>query len=44
MKVVRKGNTYRKAGWLKEHEYDIWFVLCAILGIAIFIVAMLIKG
>ena len=44
MKIVRKGNTYKKAGWLKEHEKDIWMVLCALVGFAVFVLAMLIRG
>lgn len=28
MKVEKRGNVYRKAGWLKEHESEILSVLC----------------
>ena len=44
MKIVRKGNTYRKASWLKEHENDIWIIGCAIVGFAVFVMAVLIRG
>lgn len=44
MKIVRKGNTYRKASWLKEHEKDIWIVLSAVVGFAVLIMAILIRG
>ena len=44
MKVVRKGNTYRKAGWLKEHEEEFWLLLCTTVGFAVFVMAMLIRG
>lgn len=44
MKIVRKGNTYRKASWLKEHEKDIWIIGCVIVGFAVFVMAMLIRG
>ena len=41
MKVIQKGNVYRRANWLKEHEEDIYKVLCAIAGEALFIITML---
>lgn len=44
MKIVRKGNTYRKMSWLKEREKDIWLVLCTLVGFAVFVMAMIIKG
>ena len=44
MKIVRKGNTYRRMSWLKEREKDIWIVLCVIAGFAVFVMAVLIRG
>ena len=44
MKIVRKGNTYKKKSWLKEHEEDIYFCLIALLGLGIFILTQLIRG
>ena len=44
MKIVRKGNTYKKAGWLKEHEKDIRIVLSTIVGFAVLVMAILIRG
>ena len=44
MKIVKKGNTYRKVSWLKEHENDIWIIGCTIMGFAVFVMAMLIRG
>jgi len=44
MKVVRKGNTYKKESWLKEHEEDIYIFLIALLAFGIFILASLIGG
>ena len=39
MKLIKKGNVYRRVSWLKEHEYEIYSVLCVITGLAVFILA-----
>ena len=41
MKVIRKGNVYRRASWLKEREADILTVLCSLVGLGVFIMTML---
>lgn len=31
MKVVKRGNVYKKAGWLKEHEEELLMIGCTFL-------------
>jgi hypothetical protein len=33
MKIIKKGNVYKKAGWWKENEYDICKMMCFVLFI-----------
>lgn len=44
MKIIKKGNIYRKAGWFKEHEFEMLVAACAVTGFWCFILAMLIRG
>ena len=44
MKIIKKGNVYRKAGWFKENEKEIYIVGCAIVAFFCFVVAILIRG
>ena len=44
MKIIKKGNVYKKAGWFKEYEYEILIVACTVVGFWCFILAMLIRG
>lgn len=44
MKIIKKGNVYRKAGWFKENEYEIYVIGCVIIGFLCFVVAMFIRG
>ena len=43
MKVVRKGNTYKKESWLKEHEEDIYIFLIIMVAFGIFVFTSLIR-
>ena len=42
MKVVRKGNTYKRMSWLKEREEDIYLVLTVIVVIGVIVLTSLI--
>lgn len=44
MKIIKKGNVYKKAGWFKENEKEIYTLGCIIVGFLCFVVAMLIRG
>ena len=44
MKIIKKGNVYKKAGWFKEHECDIYLVACTIIGFFCFVLFCLIRG
>lgn len=44
MRVVKKGNVYRKAGWFREHEKEIFTLLCIAAGFAVFVMAEVIRG
>ena len=44
MKIIKKGNIYKKVSWFKEHEDEILFVGCIIVGFFCFVVAMFIRG
>ena len=44
MKIVRKGNTYKKESWLKEHEEDIYIFLITLVAFGIFVLTSLIRG
>lgn len=44
MKIIKKGNVYRKAGWFKENEKEIYTLGCIIVGFLCFVVTMLIRG
>lgn len=44
MKIIKKGNVYRKATWFDENEFEIYAVGCAIIGFLCFVVAQLIRG
>lgn len=44
MKIIKKGNVYRKATWLDENEFEIYAVGCAIIGFLCFVVVQLIRG
>lgn len=44
MKIIKKGNIYRKAGWFKENEKELYILGCIILGFFCFVLAMLIRG
>lgn len=44
MKIIKKGNIYKKAGWFKENEREIYLVGCVIAGLLCFILAILIRG
>lgn len=43
MRVVIKGNKGKRMSWFKEHEFQIWTVLCAVIGMAVLITAWIIK-
>ena len=32
MKIIKKGNIYKKANWFQENEQDIYIVLCTIVA------------
>lgn len=44
MRIIKKGNVYKKATWFKEHEDDIYTISCIIIGFLCFVVAMFIRG
>ena len=44
MKIIKKGNIYRKTSWFKENEYEIYFIGCVIVGFLCFVIAMFIRG
>ena len=44
MKIIKKGNVYKKASWFKENEEEIYIVGCVIVGFLCFVVAVLIRG
>lgn len=44
MKIIKKGNVYRKVGWFKENEQDIYIMACVIVGFLCFVLAVLIRG
>ena len=44
MKIIKKGNIYRKACWFKENEKEIYILGCIIVGFLCFVVAMFIRG
>ena len=44
MKIVKKGNVYKKASWFKENEKELYTLGCIIAGFLCFVVAMLIRG
>lgn len=44
MKIIRKGNVYRKSNWLEEHKDTIYYALTVVLCLALFCFASLIGG
>lgn len=44
MKIIKKGNVYRRAGWWKENEEEIYTLGCVIVGFFCFVLAMFIRG
>ena len=44
MKIVKKGNVYKKAGWLKEHKSELCIFGCIVLCYAIIIIAFMLWG
>ena len=43
MRVVIKGNKGKRLSWFKEHEYEILLVLCSSIGMAMLILAWILK-
>ena len=44
MKIIKKGNVYRKASWFKENEKELYTLGCIIVGFLCVVVAMFIRG
>lgn len=44
MKIIKKGNVYKKAGWWKENEADIWKIICLVLFILNLVMIRLMFG
>lgn len=44
MKIIKKGNIYRKANWFDENEYELYVIGCAIVGFFCFVLAVFIRG
>lgn len=44
IKLVKKGNIYKRESWFKQNEKEIYIVLCTIVGFWCFVLAMLIRG
>lgn len=42
MKIIQKGNIYKKASWFKEHEEEIYIAGCVVLFFCAFAFAILI--
>lgn len=42
MKIIRKGNIYKRAGWFKEHEEEIYIAGCVVLFFCASVLAILI--
>lgn len=44
MKIIKKGNVYKRGGWFKEHEKEVYVIGCIIVGYLCFVLAVLIRG
>lgn len=44
MKIVKKGNVYKRAVWCKENESNIWKIICLVLFILNLVIIRLIFG
>lgn len=44
MKIIKRGNVYRKANWFQQNEYEIYVIGCTVVGFFCFVVAMFIRG
>lgn len=44
MKIIKKGNVYKKASWFKEHEEEVYKIGCVILGFFCFVLFCFIRG
>ena len=44
MKIIQKGNVYKKVGWFKENEKEIYILGCIVVGFLCFVLAMFIRG
>ena len=44
MKIIKKGNVYKKVGWFKEHEEEIYIIGCVILLFFCFVLFCFIRG
>ena len=44
MKVIKKGNVYKRVNWFKEHEKEIYTFGCVIAGFFCFVAVMFIRG
>ena len=44
MKIIQKGNVYRRAGWWKEHELEICECGCIVIGFFCLVLFALILG
>ena len=44
MKIIKKGNVYKRANWFQENEEKIYILGCIIVGFFCFFLAILIIG
>ena len=42
MKIIKKGNVYKKANWFKENEFGIYVFGCIVVGFLCVVLAILI--
>lgn len=44
MKIIKKGNVYKKSSWIKENEDDLLIIGCVIVGFFCFVLFCFIRG
>ena len=44
MKIIKKGNVYKKANWFKQNECDLYLFGSVVIGFFCFVFAVLIRG
>ena len=44
MKIVKKGNVYKKASWFKEHGEEIFMTFSILVGVGLILTTLFIWG